>query len=834
MDKAFFHSMSIDKIFDRLKTSHNGLTSEEAKERLNVYGKNILKEVKVSNFKIFLRQFNSILVYILVFASLISLVIGEWLDFFVISFIIFVNSMIGFWQEVRAEISLRALKKLTETRNKILRDKEILFVNSSELVPGDFIVLHEGEVVTADIRLVESSGLMIDEASLTGESTPVIKDYSNLLPEETLPYDLTNMLLAGSNVVRGAAKGVIVATGINTYLANIAKKAEEQSPETSLTKALNFFSKRYVIALVILFSCLMVLGYLQGRSVLDLSYIMLANLVSAVPEGLPIVVTLVMTLGAVTLSHHKALVRYLPAVETLGSATFIATDKTGTITEGNLVVKEVHTEDEKTLNQIASLCNDAHEGLGDPMDVALSDWVDNYCDQRKNYPRKWSHSFDVKTMLMGTVNEIDNEERLLVKGAYESLKNIAENKDELDEKFHSLLEKGLRVVAFGSGKWEKKEDPSLWKIKIIGLIGFFDPPKEGVKESVISAKKAGIKVIMITGDHPKTAKAIAKEVNIFCENDSVLLGKEIEIMSDEDLIKSLKTTTVLARILPEHKHRVVKLLQSNGEIVAVTGDGINDIPALKVADLGIAMGGGTEAAKSVSKIVITDNNFKVIVSAIKTGRIIADNIRKVIYYLVSTSLQDLCVIAFSLFSFYPIPLAAVQILWINFVTDGVQDKMFPFAKEDINVMARKPKKPEKQFFDSRQVTRMLVFGGFMGLLCFFLYIYIFDKYSFAAVSTIVFTSSVSAQWANGIQAQKEMEPFFKNIKKSFTINPWIFLGMGLGVILQCFVIYIIPGLFHSYAMTLDQWKYPIFIFFAAFFLVEIRKWVEVLFYKKKC
>jgi len=824
-----FHSLSIEETFKRLETSSQGLSSEEVESRQKRFGKNLLEEKKLSKLKILLRQFNSILIYILFAASLMSVLIGEWTDFWVINCIVLTNGLIGFWQELKAEASIDELKKLTESKNQAMRDGRFISIASSELVPGDFIIFHEGEVVTADIRLTDSTGLMVDESSMTGESVPVIKDHTVILSENSLPYELSNTLLAGTIVVRGSGNGIVANTGSHTYLASIVEKAKEASPETPLNKALSFFARRYAILLIAFFFLLGVAGYLQGRSIVDLGYILLAGLVSAVPEGLPIVITLVMVLGALALSKRQALIRYLPSVETLGGVTIIASDKTGTITEGKLVVKEVYSQEIEKLKLIAALCNDSQEGVGDSLDVALSQWVAGYQEIRGEHPRSWTHSFDTRLMLMATVNKINNTEELLIKGAYEALKEREENKeklDKLDSAFASLLEQGLRVIAFGAGKWENNPDPSSWKIKIIGLVGFLDPAKDGVKEAVISAKKAGVRVVMITGDHPMTAKAVAKEVKIWEENDQILTGKEIEGFSDERLLEALKTTTVLARILPEHKHRVVKLLQRAKEIVAVTGDGVNDVPALKAADIGIAMGGGTEAAKSVSKMVITDNNLRIIVEAIKNARVIADNIRKVIYYLISTSLQEIFLLALAISFNLPLPLAAIQILWINLVTDGVQDKAFPFAKEEGDVMNRKPRRPEKQFFDFVQVIRILTFGVVLGLLCFLLYIYLLGKYSVEMVSTIIFTSVVVAQWANGIQAQKESEPFFKNMLRSVTINPLIYGGVALGIFLQCSVLYFVPKLFHSEPLGLEHWKYPLLVFLAAFGVVEIRKWIE--------
>jgi P-type Ca2+ transporter type 2C len=824
-----YHTLTPAETLKKLNTSEEGLTQEEAAKRIHLYGRNVLKEEKTSKWRIFFRQFNNLIVYVLLAASLISISVGKLADFFFINFIIFFNGALGFWQEMKAEATIAALKKMTESRCKVMRGGELILMSSSELAIGDYLVFHEGEIVTADVRLIDSEGLMVDESAITGESGPILKDHEVVLPKEALPYELKNTLLTGTTILRGTGHGVVVKSGANSYFASIAEKAQEETPKTPLTKALNFFATWYIVLLFVVFSLLAVYGYFQGRTIIELSYILLASLVSAVPEGLPIVITLVMVIGATALSKRQALVRYLPSVETMGSATVIASDKTGTITEGKLIVKEFYSHDVEKLKLIASLCNDSHEGSGDPLDVALWDWIGDLEPIRDRYPRLWAYSFDAALMLMATVHEFNGKKELLVKGAYESLRekatNSAEEIAEIEKVMNQYLDEGLRVLAFGMGDWVE-EDPEKWKIRIIGLIGFFDPPKEGVKEAVSFAKNAGIHVIMITGDHPKTAKAVAKAVNIWTEGDHILTGSEIEEFSDERLLEELKVTMVLARILPEHKYRIVKLLQMEKEIVAMTGDGVNDVPALRAADIGIAMGSGTEAAKNVSEMVITDNNLKVIIDAIQNARIISDNIRKVIYFLISTSLQEIILISLAIITFLPLPLPAIQILWINIIAGGILDKAFPFAKGEGNVMARKPRRPERQFFDLKQIIRLLVFGVGTGIICYFLYIFLLEKYEYKVVSTLLFTSIIMAQWANGVQAQKDEEPFFKNIKNSFCVNPSIFLGLAIGIALQAFVIYLVPSWLEAVRIPSELLIYPALIFAASFFLVEIRKWVE--------
>lgn len=829
LEKPFKHS--VEEVFEGFKTSKEGLSSNEVIKRQNYFGKNEIEEEKINYLKIFFRQVANILVYVLLVAGLISLVAGRWVDFFTIIIIILINGFIGFWQEVKAEISIKSLKKLTESKDRVIRDNKTETISSNELVPGDIVLLFEGSIITSDIRLFESSNLMIDESSITGESIPCEKSHDLVISEDALGYDQKNMAFAGTTVVRGIAKGIVTRTGKDTYLNSIAQKAKEPSPESPLTRAIKFFTKYYFFFLITILFVIGIVGYIQGRNLFEIAYILIAELVSAVPEGLPIVVTVVMVVGALALSKRNTLVRHLTAVETLGSATVIASDKTGTITEGLIEVHKVYAIDEKKLRLIAAFCNDSHGGKGDPIDVALSEWAEDLFQERDKFPRIWSHAFDAQKRLMATAHRFNGSSKILIKGAFEELKKLAlntEDMEKLEENLEKMSSEGLRVLAFAQGEFVTKNLDDQ-KVEIVGLIGFLDPPKKHVEAAVRSALKAGIKVMMITGDYPLTAKAIAKQVDIFRDNDLVLTGVDIEKLSDEKLYEKLLSTTVVARILPEHKARIVEVLQGRGEIVTVTGDGVNDVPALKKADLGIAMGSGTEAAKSVAKMVITDNNLKVIVDAIRTGRVISDNIRKVIYYLLSSSLMALCLISFAIFLSLPLPLTPFQILWINIVTDGVQDKFFPFAKEEGSVMDRFPKKPNKQFFDLLQIWRILFFGLILGVMALEMYKYLLIKYSYEVALTVTFTSFVIVQWINGIQAQKQREPFFKNIKKSFSINPYIFIGIGVGFLLQIFAIYVANEPFKTIPISFKFWIYPLIFSLISFFVIEFRKWIEILF-----
>lgn len=820
------HASKIGQVLESVDSSLTGLKSFEVEKRLKQYGRNELDEEKTNYFLLFLSQFKSPVIYILMIAAFLSYFIGEKNDFYIIIFVILTNSVIGFWMEVKAEFSVNELKKLTQTQMTVIRDKKNIEIPSSELVPGDIVFLSEGDIIAADIRLIESVNLSIDESSITGESLPSEKDAEVVLKDKTLPYELKNMALSGTMVVKGKGKGVVVKTGKNTYFAGVAEKALEKSPQSPLTKALGIFLKRYVAFIFLSLFIISLTYFYLNRTFQDLIYTLLALLVSAIPEGLPIVLTLVLAVGSLILSRKNVLVRHLPAVETLGSTTVIASDKTGTITEGVLAVKKFFAKNEEELKIVSALCNDADEKKGDPVDKALLKWLGkDYYEIRNKNQQIGLYSFDIKRKSMATINNYHGKPYFFIKGAFEELVKNCTNKDvkALEKAHDSMAENGLRVLAFGIGDSPCK-DILETKIRIVGVIGFIDPPKHGVKEAVSIAKKAGIRVLMITGDNRLTAKAIAKEVGIFEEGDTVLTGEEIDALNNEELELKLKKTTVLARVLPEHKYKVVKILQKS-EIVAVTGDGVNDVPALRAADLGIAMGSGSQAAKSASKMILVDSNLKVITNAVREGRIIADNIKKVIHYLLVSSMSQILLIFFSIILNLPLPLYPLQILWINLVGDGVQDKTFPFIKEEGNVMARHPKKIDQLFFDKDQVMRIVFSTAIIASVNLILFIYMLGRYRVDVAITSVFVSMVFSQWINGIFSQKESEPFFKNLKYSFTINKFIWVGIMAGIILQLIPMFLLRNWFKTTPLSFEQYAPIAISLILIFMILETVRWI---------
>lgn len=825
------HSETLELLEEQLETSKEGLNNSAVQKNLSIYGLNEIKEKKHNLFILFLSQFKSPLVYVLVAAALLSLFLGNIHEGVLIFIIILVNSLIGFWQETKAISSIKALKKLTESKTQVKRENQIFAISSSQLVPGDVTILNEGDIVPADIRLFETNGLVIDESILTGESVPVQKDSKLSLPKETLPYELDNMALTGTTVTKGKAEGFVVFTAERTYLASIASKAEEKSPDTPLTKALEVFIKKHMLVILLLIVFSAILALWQGRGMIEVIYLIIAELVSAVPEGLPIVVTLVLTIGAMTLSLKKVYIRHLPSVETLGSATVIATDKTGTITQGKLKVEEVFSLHDTFMQTVSALANESIEGKGDPVDTALAFWVGKeYQNIREKYPRVNFYPFDTQYRLMASSNMIQKEHKIFVKGAFESLKLFATNQDDfekLEREHDKLASNGLRVIALGMGE-HTTDNIEKWKIEIVGLVGFLDPPKEGVLEAVQTAQRAGIKVMMITGDNPLTAVAVAKSVNIYKEGDFVATGIELNDMDDEALEKIVSKVTVWARVLPEHKYRIVKTLQKQGEIVAVTGDGANDVPALRAADLGIGMGSGTDAAKSTAKMVLADNNLSVIVDAIKQGRTIAGNIRKAIYFLVSTSLDEVILITGAILMSLPLPLFPVQILWINLVSDSALDKTFPFLKEEEDVMSKAPTRLHEKFLDKTQLLRVVYAALVISMGALLLYVLMLEEYGKESAISTLFTAFVVATWVNGLQSLKENEPFLKNIKKSLQINPYIFHGIGIGLLLQLCAIYLLSDVFHTQPLNMESLTVIGLMALWVFGMIEIRKWGEML------
>lgn len=830
------HFKDTKTVLKELKTGIDGLTQDEAQKRLKLYGPNRLEEEEEKLYKLFLRQFLNPLIIVLIIAGLVALLIGEEKDALVIWAVVVINGLIGFYQETKALRSIQALRELTLPKCKVIREGKPLEIDPSQLVPGDLVVLSEGDFVPADLRIIRSEALLVDEAILTGESIPVEKEGEIVLPEETPIYERKNLLFMGTYVVKGKAEGVVNATGKRTELGKIAEKIKGKTPESPLTRALGIFARRWIFVLFIILSGLFMVGVLQERSLKDLFLFVVALLVSAVPEGLPIAVTIALVVGALRLSKNKVLARELPAVETLGSATYICTDKTGTITEGKLKVKEYHALEKEELINCSLLCNDSDGVHGDPLEVALLKWCEDmgvdWKAKREASKVLKEYPFDVKKRSMAVLVEIEGKRYLYIKGAFEALRDSLHEKariGDLQNIHDSLAERGLRVLAFTYTEWKEERIPSSEEIEAIplhlaGFLGFIDPPKAGVKEAIAIAKRAGIRIIMITGDNLLTARAIAKEVGIYQEPSLALEGKDLEKKSEKELYALLTRVAVVARATPEHKFLIVKTLQANGEIVVVTGDGVNDAPAIKNADLGVAMGGGAQITKDSAKLILTDNNFSVIVKAVEEGRNIARNISNLICYLLSTNAFEILYNALALLLALPFPLYGTQILWINLVTDGVQDKAYPFTRKDENLMKRAPVQPSRLFLGPFNLFRILVNGLIMALSHLILFTHLLKLFPYEVALTISFTSAVMSQWAVGIQ-EISPQPFFLNPISYIQLNPWIYLGISAGIVLQGLVLYMFPHYFHAVKLTFSELKWSFVCPLLIFLGIELRKWI---------
>ena len=835
------HHKDIWEVLEELDTSPEGLSQKESQTRLSIYGYNLIEEERESYVKVFIRQFKSIFIYILAVAGAVAFFLGEEIDALFVYSILFINATIGFFHEVRAIRQIQALKRLTAPRCSVIREGKEISIETRLVVPGDVVVLREGDVVPADVRLVEGKGLLVDESILTGESIPVEKREDVILPLETPHYDRVNILYRGTTVVRGKGIGVVFATGKNTYIGSIIERSRSIDTQTPFTRAINVFSRRWVVALITILSLVFFSGLLQGREVKDMFFVVIAQLVSAVPEGLPIVLSLTLIVGAYRLHRAKALIKYLPAAETLGSTTYICSDKTGTITEGRLRVEDYYAMDEFPLFMCACLCNDSDGRSGDPIDVALMDWLFserfNCIGIREKHPRVWEMPFDTKLRFMATLNRNGEKYELFVKGAPDALFPMADNEEKEIEDLKRVLEDmastGYRVLAFAHTTLEKPiESLEGIRVRIVGLVGFLDPPKEGVKEAVQKAKSAGIRIIMITGDHLLTAKAVARMVDIYEEGNLCVEGKDLQKLSDGELYNLLKNITVVARALPEDKYRIVKVLQERSEIVAVTGDGVNDVPALRAADIGIAMGGGTEAAKEASKMVLVENNLKVIVEGIRQGRNIVKNLSKVLQYLLTTNIFEIFYLSACILLGLNLPLLAKHILWINLVTDGVQDKAFPFTQEEKDPMKEKPVRPERVLLGRLQITRIVLNGLSIALPGTALFYYLSHNYPYEIALSISFFFASTSQWFVGIQMIRE-DPFLLNPWKSFWINPYIYAGIGVGIILQVLAFFVMSEIFSIQPLTWEQFRIGMSVPVATFLLIEIRKWIEYIVYMRK-
>ena len=778
MENKSWFNKTIEEVEEELNTtSDKGLSNEEIEKRREKYGLNELEaKKKKSLLQKFLDQFKDFSIIILIIAAIVSGIVGVAegegvTDTVIILLVVLLNAIIGVTQESKAEKSLEALQKLTAHASKVIRNGKLEVVPAKDLVPGDIVVLDTGDYIPADLRIIEAVNLKSQESSLTGESVPVEKNTEKIDDIETGLGDRLNMLFSSSLVTYGRGKGIVVETGMTTEVGKIAgmiNQAEDQT--TPLQNKLNKLGKTLGIAAIVICIVIFAVGLLQGKAVIDMFMTAVSLAVAAIPEGLVAVSTIVLAIGVQKMVKKNAIVKKLPAVETLGSATVICSDKTGTLTQNKMTVEKIFinskTEDlenvnvDEDVNKLVyanMLCNDtkiANDGTltGDPTETALVDMAFKLKFDKSVYekmPRLQEIPFDSDRKLMTTVNEINGKYIVFTKGGVDELlnrcnsylengdiKNNLENYIPVIKKHNEdMAKEALRVLVCGYKELDHKpEDKDIETLEenltFIGMVGMIDPPREEAKKAVEKCKTAGIKTVMIKGDHKITATAIAKKLGILENEDEAITGHELEKMSDEDLEKNVRHYSVYARVSPEHKVRIVKAWQKNGEIVAMTGDGVNDSPALKTSDIGCAMGVvGTDVAKEAADVILTDDNFATIVSAVEEGRRIYDNILKAIQFLLSSNIGEIVVLFIATLS---TPLFAnwfgitdishleillpIHILWINLVTDSLPALALAFDPANSDIMKRKPNKPSEGVFTKGMTWRVVYQGIMIGVL----------------------------------------------------------------------------------------------------------------------
>jgi len=817
-----YWSLPLHKVLEELKTSHTGLPEDEARKRLSVYGQNELKrEKRISPLKIFLRQFMNILIIVLLFASAIAYLIGDVTDAILIFAVILLNSIFGFILEYQAEEAIEALKRMSALRVTVLRSGKHLEIDSSSVVPGDIIELLEGDKVPADCRIIESVNLQADESTLTGESTPVDKN-SGEVPEQARVADRVNMLFSGTNVVRGHGRAVALFTGMKTEVGKIAKEIEAPSPPTPLQIYLDKLGK--TLGVIVLFVCVAVffIGTATEKNLLSLFMTSVSLAAAAIPEGLPIIVTLALAFGVKKMARKKALVRTLPAVEALGSATVICTDKTGTLTENRMIVEKVYFNGKITsvkeckgsiLFRAGLICNNSVLDKVDPTETALVDSARKAGIDEKEffeYKRLAEIPFSSQTKNMTVFCMRGEEEFAFTKGAPSAVlakcnrilegrrvaKLTASKRAEIEEIVDSMAAEALRVLGFAykPESSKKLEEDMIF----IGLQGMMDPPRREVRGAVHACQNAGINVVIITGDHPLTAKAIAESIGIGVKN--IMTGDELDRLSFEELRARAVNTTIFARVEPAQKNRIVKALRANGEVVAVTGDGVNDAPALKNADIGIAMGiRGTDVAKEASDMVITDDNFATIVAAIEEGRRVFDNIKKALIYLLSSNLGEVLIVFIASIMFLPLPLTAAQILWVNFLSDGFPALALGVDPAAPHIMRRKPSTSKGEVLNSNMILSIIRTGVLIAICCLFLYVFFLYSHSHVKAQTVVFTALVAAEFVI-------LQTVRQNYGQKLFANRYITLSMLAVMVLQLALIYTpLSGVFHLVPLDLEDW-----------------------------
>lgn len=721
-----WHTLSVANIFEKTQSGNEGLTQREAAERLIRYGPNeLLEKARKSALVIFFSQFKDFMILVLMAAAIISGIVGDLSDTIIILVIVVLNAVVGFVQEYRAEKSMEALKKMAALQSQVMRDGKQQTIDSAQLVPGDLVLLEAGNIIPADLRFIEIHSFRVNESALTGESVPVDKITQELKQDDLPLGDRLNIGYKSTLISNGRAKGVVVATGMQTEIGRIASMLQQKESVTPLQKRMADFSRKLSYLVLLICAVLFVAGILRGEPSYKMLLLAISLAVAAIPEALPALITVCLSMGARRLVRKNALVRKLPAVETLGSVNFICSDKTGTLTINRMrVVESQSASDEPVFEQFdafsiaLALNNDVtktenNELLGDPTEIALSEFfveqhsVEAIRRLRKQLKRVEEIPFDSDRKMMTTAHEMNGRILIVSKGAMESIADALEDTTIAETWVESADEwarNGIRVMAFAYKVLDRLPEPFTYEqaergLKLAGLASMIDPPREEVKDAIAECKAAGIHTVMITGDHLATASAIAKELGILGPKDLAISGRDLQAMDEESFLDKVEHIRVYARVSPDQKLRIVKALQQRNYFVSMTGDGVNDAPSLKAANIGVAMGiTGTDVSKESAHMILLDDNFATIVRAVKEGRRIYDNIRKFIKYIMTCNSAEIWIMVLAPLLGLPIPLLPVHILWVNLVTDGLPGLALAGEKAEKDVMQLPPRKANESLF----------------------------------------------------------------------------------------------------------------------------------------
>lgn len=851
-----WHLLPLSEVSRLLGTTPTGIDQTIASQRLAQYGKNHIEETKKKSiFRMLLDQLSSFMILILVIVAIISGFIGDLTDTIIILIIIIINAIVGFIQEYRAEKAMEALKTIIPNKTRIIRSGKTIEILTVDLVPGDLVLLEAGNRIPADVRFIETYQIKVDESTLTGESQTIEKISEALLPNENYSLgDCINLGFKGTSVTNGRGTAFVTTTGMNTELGRIAEMIQKEESLTPLEIRLAVFGKRLSIIILLICALLFLIGWLRGENAIMMLLTSISLAVAAIPEALPALVTITLAFGAKRLVKNNALIRKLSAVETLGSVTYICSDKTGTLTQNKMTVQEIYItpniatksllfQNNSLLNALA-LNNDVSQRkkgkwFGDSTEIALMQYAFDRnikkIELEKKFPRVAEFPFDSLRKCMTTLHQTEKGIIVITKGAVDMLMNkLAENQKALisdfEQKANEMANKGYRVLGYAIKEIETLPEPFNIddiesSLTFIGIAGMIDPPRDEAKLAVTACKQAGIIPVMITGDHKLTAKAIAIQLGIITsEEDLILSGSKLAALKENEFENIVEKVRVYARVNPEQKLKIIKALQAKGQFVAMTGDGVNDAPALKSANIGIAMGiNGTEVSKEAADMILLDDNFATIVIAVKHGRMIFENILKFIKYIMTGNFGEICALFIAPFFDLPFPLLAIHILWINLVTDGLPGLALAYEPAEPNIMKHPPKDPKQNIFSGRMAFHILWVGFLMGMITLGIQAWAIES-NIKHWQTIAFTVLCFSQMGHVMAIRSERESFFKI---GLFSNMPLLGALVLTILLQLMIIYtpFFNMVFKTQALTIYELILTFLVSSIVFWAVEIEKWI---------